>query len=211
MSLRHGLLGLLADGPASGYDLLKIFDQSLAFIWPATQSQLYGELNRLADDGLIVVSDEGPRRRKEYTITPAGRAELEHWLTDVEPDRIRRNDAMLRVFFLGTLTPAKAKAYLEHEAAVHDYFEQVLSEVERERDWDADSLSRYGRLVLESGIRYSHTLGDWARWAAKQIDELEQPSRRARTSPQSRLTARSAEPARRTTTRHTATPRTERR
>src|SRR6516165_6626958 len=95
MSLRHGLLGLLASGPASGYDLLKIFDGSLAFIWPASQSQLYGELNRLADDGLIVASDEGPRRRKEYTITPTGRAELEHWLTDVEPDRIRRNDSML--------------------------------------------------------------------------------------------------------------------
>src|SRR5438552_15700987 len=100
MSLRHGLLGLLANGPASGYDLLKIFDHSLAFVWPATQSQLYGELNRLADDGLIEVSSEGPRGRKDYSITDAGRAELRHWINDVEPDRIRRNEAMLRVFFL---------------------------------------------------------------------------------------------------------------
>src|SRR5689334_6306855 len=131
VSLRHGLLGLLADGPASGYDLLKIFDRSLAFIWPATQSQLYGELNRLAEDGLIIVSDEGPRRRKEYTITPAGRTELEHWLTDSEPDRIRRNDAMLRVFFLGTLRPAQAKAYLEREAEVHANLERLLSDIKR--------------------------------------------------------------------------------
>ncbi len=177
MSLRHGLLGLLADGPASGYDLLKIFDRSLAFIWPATQSQLYGELNRLADDGLIIVSDEGPRRRKEYTITAAGRAELEHWLTDVEPDRIRRNDAMLRVFFLGTLQPDQAKAYLEREATVHHDLEQLLTDVARNTDWDAATFNRYGQLVLESGIRYAHTQAEWARWAAAKVDELGPPTR----------------------------------
>jgi len=58
MSLRHALLGLLADGPASGYDLMKVFDRSLAFVWPATQSQLYGELNRLADDDRATVRDD---------------------------------------------------------------------------------------------------------------------------------------------------------
>src|SRR5690349_16066302 len=109
MSLRHGLLGLLAAGPASGYDLLKVFDRSLAFVWPATQSQLYGELNRLADDGLIEVGEEGPRGRKSYRITAPGRDELERWITDVEPDRVRRNDAMLRVFFLGAVGPERAK------------------------------------------------------------------------------------------------------
>jgi len=182
MSLRHGLLGLLADGPASGYDLLKIFDRSLAFVWPATQSQLYGELNRLADDRLIVVSNEGPRRRKEYTITPAGRTELARWLTDAEPDRIRRNDAMLRVFFLGTLQPEQAKAYLEREADVHENFEHLLSDIVSETDWEARSFNRYGRLVIESGIRYAHAQAEWARWAAQQVDELDAPRNRSHVS-----------------------------
>src|SRR6476620_4482420 len=137
MSLRNAVLGLLADGPASGYDLLKMFDRSLAFIWPATQSQLYGELNRLADDGLIEVSNEGPRGRKDYAITEPGRAELERWITDVEPDRIRRNEAMLRVFFLGSVGPEHAKAYLEREAAVHQYLEKLLETTEKETDWHA--------------------------------------------------------------------------
>src|SRR5690242_10078762 len=180
MSLRQGLLGLLGDGPASGYDLLKVFERSLAFVWPATQSQLYGELNRLAADGLIVVSDEGPRRRKEYTITPAGRAELEHWLTDVEPDRVRRNDAMLRVFFLGTLKPDQAKAYLEREAAVHEDLERLLKDIARDTDWETGTFNRYGRLVIESGIRYAHTQAEWAQWAAGKIDELEPPTTRSR-------------------------------
>jgi PadR family transcriptional regulator, regulatory protein AphA len=173
MSLRHAALGLLADGPASGYDLLKIFDRSLAFIWPATQSQLYGELNRLADDGLIEVSSEGPRGRKDYTITEQGRAELERWITDVEPDRIRRNEALLRVFFLGTVGPEHAKAYLEREATVHENLEALLQTVERDTDWDTSDFDRYGHLVLESGRRYAHGQAQWAHWAATQVDNLE--------------------------------------
>jgi PadR family transcriptional regulator AphA len=173
MSLRHAALGLLADGPASGYDLLKTFDRSLAFIWPATQSQLYGELNRLADDGLIEVSNEGPRGRKDYTITEQGRAELERWITDVDPDRIRRNEALLRVFFLGTVGPEHAKAYLEREATVHEDLEALLQTVERDTDWDTSDFNRYGHLVIESGRRYAHGQAQWAHWAATQVDDLE--------------------------------------
>jgi DNA-binding PadR family transcriptional regulator len=178
MSLRFGLLGLLADGPASGYDLLKIFDRSLAFIWPATQSQLYGELNRLADDGLVEAGTEGPRRRKEYTITPDGRTELERWLTDTEPDRIRRNEALLRVFFLGTLPPSRAREYLEREAAVHADLEQLLTGIARDTNWDASAFDRYGRLVLESGIRYARTQAEWARWAVDELDKVEPSTQR---------------------------------
>jgi DNA-binding PadR family transcriptional regulator len=65
VSLRIAALGLLAQEPGSGYDLLKQFEKSMANVWPATQSQLYGELNKLAEAGLIEVSDIGPRGRKE--------------------------------------------------------------------------------------------------------------------------------------------------
>jgi DNA-binding PadR family transcriptional regulator len=171
MSLRHALLGLLVEGPASGYDLLKVFDSSLVFVWPATQSQLYGELIRLADDGLIEVSHRGPRGRKDYSITDQGRAELEYWILDVEPDRVRRNEALLRVFFLGTVGRQQAKAYLEREAAVHENLEQLLSTIEGEIDWEASDFNRYGHLVIENGLRYARTQAQWAHWAATQIND----------------------------------------
>jgi len=115
MSLRHAVLGLLSSGPASGYDLLKRFEISLANVWPATQSQLYSELNRMADAALVKVAAEGPRGRKEYAITDAGMAELRHWMTEVEPDRPRRSDMLLRVFFLDLIPPAEAIAYLHRQ------------------------------------------------------------------------------------------------
>ncbi|MFC7267315.1 PadR family transcriptional regulator, partial [Streptomyces lutosisoli] len=104
MSLRHALLGLLSERPASGYDLLKLFETSLATAWPATQSQIYTELTKLAGTGLINVAAEGPRGRKEYALTDEGLAELRHWLTETKPQRNTRSDILLRVFFLGVLT-----------------------------------------------------------------------------------------------------------
>ena len=112
VSLRYAALGLLAQQPGSGYDLLKRFEYSMANVWPATQSQLYGELNKLADAGLIEVTDVGPRGRKEYRVTDAGREELLRWMTNPQDDPPYRSAELLRVFLLGEMTPEQARAYM---------------------------------------------------------------------------------------------------
>ncbi|GDY29569.1 PadR family transcriptional regulator [Gandjariella thermophila] len=170
MSLRHALLGLLAHGSASGYDLLGTFQGSLANVWPATQSQLYGELNRLADAGLISVVAEGPRGRKEYAITDTGRAELQRWLTEEEPERNRRNDMLLRVFLLDLVEPAQARAFLDREAALAAERHESLRKLDESIEWDDSPLSRYGRLTLEWGLRATAMHREWAEWAAARID-----------------------------------------
>ncbi|GAA2816478.1 helix-turn-helix transcriptional regulator [Kitasatospora paracochleata] len=169
MSLRHALLGLLAEHPASGYDLLKTFETSLANVWPATQSQIYTELSRLADTGWISVTAEGPRGRKEYTLTDEGLAELRHWLTETKPQRNTRSDILLRVFFLGVLTPDQARAYLTGLADLsqqgHDDLRRLVDSV----DWGDDDLSVHGRIALEYGLRFNAMRREWAEWAATQI------------------------------------------
>ncbi|HEX4820233.1 MAG TPA: PadR family transcriptional regulator [Acidimicrobiales bacterium] len=170
MSLRHGLLGLLADQPGSGWDLLKRFDSTLAFVWPATQSQLYTELNRMANDGLVEVTAQGARNRKEYAITPSGRDELSHWITDVTPERNRRNDAVLRVFFLWAVAPHEARGYLEREAEAYKTFHELLEQVKASTNWNETELDRYGRIALENGLRALTAYEDWARWAITQLD-----------------------------------------
>src|SRR5690349_17257698 len=86
MSLRHGLLGLLAEGPASGYDLARRFQEGIGSVWPAQHPQIYSELNRLSKAGLIEVDSHGPRRRTAYRITDAGLAEVRRWLSEDEVD-----------------------------------------------------------------------------------------------------------------------------
>ncbi|QKW38736.1 PadR family transcriptional regulator [Actinomadura sp. NAK00032] len=174
MSLRHAMLGLIAemDG-ASGYDLLRMFEISLGNVWPARQSQLYGELGKLTGAGLIEVAEEGPRGRKEYRITKAGRAELHDWIVDVPAKSSKRDDALLRVFFLGLVDPAEAQRYMRrHSEGLGDYLAELL-DLEGRVEWDDDNLSVYGRLVIEYGKRFAAMRRDWFDWALQEIEALE--------------------------------------
>jgi PadR family transcriptional regulator AphA len=132
--------------------LLKVFEMSLNNVWLATQRQVYAELNRLADTGLVAVLTEGPRGRKEYGINDAGRAELHHWLIDVEPKQTARSDLLLRVFFLDQVDPAEAGAYLERRAAEAVQKHDELLALDKTVSAGTEPLAVYGRLALEWGL-----------------------------------------------------------
>ncbi|MFI9403712.1 PadR family transcriptional regulator [Nocardia sp. NPDC052316] len=171
MSLRYAVLGLLADRPASGYDLIYRFKNSLANIWTATQSQIYTELTKLADAELINVSEEGPRGRKEYTITETGLAALRHWLTETTPKQTNRNELLLRVFFLGVIPRAQAEAYLTdiEDWAARSHADLIA--LKESIDWTDNDFSRNGRMALEWGERFFVMNKEWAEWAKKQMPE----------------------------------------
>jgi DNA-binding PadR family transcriptional regulator len=174
VSLRIAALGLLTQHPGSGYDLLKRFQQSMAHVWPATQSQLYGELNKLADAGLIEVSDIGPRGRKEYRVTDAGRAELVRWVTTPQEDPPRRRPDVLRVFLLSEVPVAEARTYVTSVAA---NAEAELKEYERLRDsvtWGDDDADFYARAALEYGLRDAAMEAQWAHWLVEEISKRAQ-------------------------------------
>ena len=168
MSLRHAVLGALADQPRSGYALLKHFQQSLAYAWPASHSQIYPELARLLDEGLIEQAATGPRGSKTYALTEAGLEEIRHWLRSTDPDRRVRSDAALRMFFLWLLDPAEAESQLEEERA---YWRGTLDEFERIRaePTGANRKARTFRIALEGGIRTAEARIEWLDWAIEQV------------------------------------------
>ncbi|ACY95830.1 MULTISPECIES: PadR family transcriptional regulator [Thermomonospora] len=167
MSLRMAVLGLLAGlGPASGYDLTQRFDASLAFVWYAQHSQIYPELNRLAAEGLIEVAQEGPRGRKTYAITPAGREAVTRWLQHAEPAPTRRNEGALRAFLLPLLDPAEAVKVLQREAA---FYAERVRELQNLRGLADSAPHRFGRHALELGIRQMTAIREWAEWAAQDL------------------------------------------
>ncbi len=170
MSLRFAALGLLADrGPASGYDLLKMFDISLGNVWQATQSQLYGELGKLTTEGLIEVAEEGARGRKVYEITATGRKALRHWMIEVDPAPARRDETMLRVFLLGTVEPDERRAFLRKCAEALKNRLTEIDALEASIDWDDDDLSHYGALVMDYGREFMRMRGNWFAEAADRI------------------------------------------
>lgn len=171
MSLRHALLGLLAEEPASGYDLARKFERNLRrYAWHAQHSQIYPELNRLAADGLAAVVEQGPRGRRTYAITDAGRTELRRWVLDPNDEPVVRNEHTLKLFLLSTLDAEDARKVLQQQA------EGSRQEYERLRAAiDQAQANEPGRpavtlFAAELGARYFQTLHEWAVWALDRLD-----------------------------------------
>jgi DNA-binding PadR family transcriptional regulator len=95
MSVRHALLGLLAQHPRHGYELHSAFEAVVGGEqnWDVKPAQIYTTLSRLAKDGLVVedgVAQDGGPEKRVFSITPAGRDLLAQWFhTGVDAEHQR--------------------------------------------------------------------------------------------------------------------------
>jgi DNA-binding PadR family transcriptional regulator len=93
--LKYALLGLLAEQPSHGYDLKNAFETTLGGTWILNIGQVYTTLSRLERDGLVesqMVPQDLLPDRKVYSLTKAGREELDCWLTEATKETIRLKD-----------------------------------------------------------------------------------------------------------------------
>src|SRR5262245_45418728 len=100
VALRHAVLAALLEGEASGYQLSKRFDVSVANFWSATPQQIYRELERLEGEGLLrarVVQQRRRPNKRVFTLTPAGRAELLAFTTAPARPAALRDDLLVKL------------------------------------------------------------------------------------------------------------------
>lgn len=110
MSIKHAILGLLAERPLHGYELKAAYESELV---PATQlnyGQVYTTLERLARDGLVaheVISQTERPDKKVFALTEEGRREFKDWLSSASPlDLDLRNETFLKLIFARRLRGA---------------------------------------------------------------------------------------------------------
>jgi len=78
VSVKHGLLALLAEAPRHGYQLKTDFEQRTGGSWAINIGQVYTTLQRLERDGLVEPTrSDGDRH--DYRITDSGRDQLTKW------------------------------------------------------------------------------------------------------------------------------------
>lgn len=174
--LSRALIGLIAAEPMSGYGLARLFERTLARAWPARHPQIYPALAELEQQGLLRVSETGPRRRKTYAVTDDGVAEVQRWLGETTPDRTVRNETILRLFMLWLLESHEAIAFFDDEIESHRQrlagFEQTLADDERQRREHGTAQGGpafCSSLALEWGIRYEREYIEWATHARGRI------------------------------------------
>lgn len=122
----YAILGMLAIQPWSTYALTQQMGRSLRHVWPRAESNVYAEPKRLVAAGLATATMErtGKRERTVYTITPAGRAALQHWLGQESSASRFESEALLKVLFA---TEGSREDLLRNVRAMRDEARETLA------------------------------------------------------------------------------------
>ncbi|HVF11964.1 MAG TPA: helix-turn-helix transcriptional regulator [Actinomycetota bacterium] len=106
----YAVLGLLSRGKMSRYDIVQMAERSIANFWTIAKSQVYGELGRLEDLGLVKgkeIAQKGLPDKRLYEITASGRKALKGWLESPGYDDDRfRSGFLVKWFFAGSMEDA---------------------------------------------------------------------------------------------------------
>jgi PadR family transcriptional regulator AphA len=172
------VLGLLAEGERSGYELAKLAEDAVVYLWTPSRSQMYKVLPRLVAAGFAGVREVEQRGRPDkavYTITPRGVGALRAWLeeADEEPAGGRVVFA-LKLFFCDHASPATARAQL---AAYRRYLERRLEAYEQMEPKLGTSSRSYPGHVLQHGLTRVRATLAWIDEAAEAIEADRQESK----------------------------------
>jgi DNA-binding PadR family transcriptional regulator len=163
------ILGMLALGKQSGYDIKQFVDKSTRHFWAASYGQIYPELKRLEEQGLVHGRPEptGGRSRTVYELTDAGRAALEGWLqSDEVPLYELRDEGMLKLFFSDALPERR----IENIRAMRERQQRKLAQLRAIEEHAADG-PQGPYLTLQLGIGFTQWFIEWCEAAERRLAE----------------------------------------
>jgi DNA-binding PadR family transcriptional regulator len=172
------ILGMVSREPRSGYEIKAVVDETTRFFWAASYGQIYPELKRLSEAGLVegIDASRGERKRSVYAITADGEKELKEWLRKAPATSEMREEGLLKLFFAGVLPPEEAVATLRAMR------EQRLGLAARLRDMEPKALAKedpFPLMVLRGGIEFNEWFADWCERMERRLLE---PAREKRSS-----------------------------
>ncbi len=156
------ILGMLGFEPMSGYEIKALVDKSTAFFWTASYGQIYPELKRLADAGLIEGEDQaqGGRKRTIYSLTGSGREALAAWHESDVAIQETRDETLLKLFFADAVGEGATERALEAKRDHHRAVAERLRAVERSKYVEGEALGSRMR-ALRLGIDWNEWIANW--------------------------------------------------
>jgi PadR family transcriptional regulator, regulatory protein AphA len=166
---RYVLLGLLQEENLSGYEMKKIIDKRMAFFWQESFGQIYPEINKMAEEGLIEIynteSGENMKREKiRYKITPNGEKELKMWMIEENEKDTVRSEFLLKMYLS---TPKNVDEMRRHIIRFKKQSEEKLMmfnlfQAELNQIIEVHNNHRQILHVLNLGIRQAKLYIDWS-------------------------------------------------
>jgi DNA-binding PadR family transcriptional regulator len=173
------ILGMLAARPRSGYQIKQLVDSSARFFWAASYGQIYPELKKLEEAGLIAGDDssQGARQRTTFRLTARGKRAAREWIGKPPEVLETRDEGLLKLFFAGSIDPGRAAEIARERAeasrakavalrAIAEAVDEASPSTEGPAaEPDAGSLT-----VLRYGIEASEWAAEWFERAAEQLE-----------------------------------------
>ena len=190
MSVRHAVLGLLAQHPRHGYELRAAFEAVAGGeeYWDVKPAQIYTTLTRMEKSGLIaeqsVEQDSGPEKRI-YNITPAGYQALDGWFAAGIAQTHHRDEFFIKLMLALVLESADPYQVI-HTQRTHLYKELHAITTQRARADPKKELSRI--LLLDKAAMHLEADLRWLDICEARLDEvkrqpLPEPAARPRGRP----------------------------
>jgi DNA-binding PadR family transcriptional regulator len=151
------VLGILSFGrELTGYDIKNWSDAILHFFyWSPATSQIYTELRRLEDLGLVssrTVARDEVRDKTVYAITPIGTEALRSWQATVDAEApVLKHGVLLRIWLGHLAEPDRLREQIaEHRARLHA---ELTAAKESQEQADAQPDWAYPALVASWAVR----------------------------------------------------------
>lgn len=179
-TLKYAILGLINRKPLTGYDITKEFNNGLVNFWYAKHSQIYPELKKLTDEGLIsyeIVIQGEKLEKKLYTITDTGRKALQKWLEKDDPLEPTPKDIFkLKAYFSDEMDNETLLRQFNSARSKHleklEYLEIYMEELSKNENILNSSSNIFGDfIVLKGAIMREKNYIEWIEFCLTLIKE----------------------------------------
>lgn len=176
-NLKYAILGLLLKSDMSGYDISQAFDTTLCEFWSAKHSQIYPELKRLTEEGMIEYRVEKCGKvleKKMYAITERGREDFYAWLSaETQLIAVPKDLFRLKLFFIDDLPEEDRVRLLKHQLEQYEerlgHFYAVLEKFPEPPSKDSEEIGEY--LILKGSVCRIEAVCGWLRECIKVFGE----------------------------------------
>lgn len=159
---RYAILGVLLEGPTTGYEIKSLMGRSTAYFWRESDSTIYPMLKVLAKEGKVLskIVYVGKKKKEVFSITKTGRAEFKAWLGSPTGSETPRNEFLLKLFFV-TDHQEMVRLFqerLEKAEKTYEEYRKIEDRLEKLGDYPQKAIRlislRYGIAQLKLEIKW---------------------------------------------------------
>ncbi len=173
--IKYAILGLLQYKDMHGYRIKAHIEQNFGHMWSINYGQIYPNLKKLQESGLIRMTEiiqndrKGPPR-KLYSVTDKGRKEFQRWLQkSPEKAMLLRDPFLMRFVFFGFGNPEDSLRIIDEQIACYE--KSLKRRKQNLARWEKSGT--YVRLTGDLGVRLNEMFLEWLSHARAEILENE--------------------------------------